>query len=407
MASCGSRVALCAAFAGLAMIGPDHVEADVFLLRGGGQIQGELLNPEESPRKEFLIQVAQGATVSLARDRVKRILANSSDEAQYQTIRPSFPDTAEGHWRLAAWCLERELLSHRRSHLERVLELDTNHEQARLALGHRKVNGRWMAREEEMESRGLKLYAGQYRTPQEIEIWEQEKKQNRAERLWHAKIKRWIGWLDSKKQDTALDHLQTIRDPTAVPGLVKYLEPSKDRRPPRQVKLLLMEILAQIESGEATGALVGRALYDSDQEVRLSAMDYLAEQDDPVLLARFIQALRSKENYVINRAAVALRSIGNPEAMGPLVDVLVTEHKYVDKGNAGQTTVTSNPDGGIGSMSFGGEGPKVIRKKLANPEVLSALVHLSDGANFQYDKKAWKHWLRSRNKAESVDVRRD
>jgi hypothetical protein len=42
-----------------------------------------------------------------------------------------------------------------------------------------------------------------------------------------------------------------------------------------------------------------------------------------------------------------------------------------------------------------------------NPAVLSALVKLSGGTSFDYDKAQWRGWLAAQAKANAVDLRRD
>ena len=382
--------------------------ADVFLLRSGGRIAGELLNPNQSPRETFEIQVVGRGLVTLARTDVKGIEYRSAEETQYETIRHKAPDTVDGHTKLAQWCLTHSLLQQRRSHLERILQLDPEDEAARTALGYRSVNGRWMTREEEMAARGMVLYEGRYRTTQEIELLQNNEAQNLAERQWHNKVKRWYDWLGTRKHDQAIEGFQSIEDPRAVPALAKYVAPEKDHEPSRDAKLLLLEIVARLGSSAAVDVLVDRSLNDTDLEVRLSAMDHLTARKDPGVAGRFVSSLRSKDNRIVNRAAVALQVLENPSVIPALIDSLITEHKFkIVKGNPGQMSASFNPSGGGGGgMSFGGGGPQIIRRDLSNPQVLTALVSLT-GVNYQYDQTAWKAWLRSQNKTESIDVRRD
>ncbi len=47
---------------------------EVFVLRSGGRVVGELLNPDEIPRKKFIVKTAAGAQVTLDRSQVKQVL---------------------------------------------------------------------------------------------------------------------------------------------------------------------------------------------------------------------------------------------------------------------------------------------------------------------------------------------
>jgi hypothetical protein len=84
----------------------------------------------------------------------------------------------------------------------------------------------------------------------------------------------------------------------------------------------------------------------------------------------------------------------------------VTKHKFkVAEGNPDQHAYTFSPQ--TGGFSFGGGGPKIITRALQNPEVLGALVTLSSGTSFDYDKEQWRGWLAAQAKQQIVDVRRD
>ena len=64
----------------------------------------------------------------------------------------------------------------------------------------------------------------------------------------------------------------------------------------------------------------------------------------------YVQALRSKDNVIVNRAAEALGTIGDPEAISPLIDALVTTHKYLIQpaggGGPGEITAGFGTGGG-------------------------------------------------------------
>ena len=64
--------------------------------------------------------------------------------------------------------------------MRRILELDPNHAGARSALGYSKFDGQWKTQDEVMTERGYVEYKGRWRLPQEIEIIEQERKDDLA-----------------------------------------------------------------------------------------------------------------------------------------------------------------------------------------------------------------------------------
>jgi hypothetical protein len=130
----------------------------------------------------------------------------------------------------------------------------------------------------------------------------------------------------------------------------------------------------------------------------------------PEVSTVYIQALKSRDNVRINRAAFCLGKLKDRTAISPLIDALKTQHKFVEQGaNPGQmsTTFGSGPGMGGGGLSIGGK-PKVYKVWLENQEVLSALTALTDNtAHFQFDQKAWKTWYAAQRKPAMIDARRD
>lgn len=374
---------------------------EVFLLHNGGQVIGEVLNPDQKPRVDYVIKTAGGGQITLDKSQVKQIIYQRPEEVEYERIRPRYPDTVDGQWALAEWCRQRQLLSQRETHLQRILALDPDHEQARRALGYSRVGGQWMTQDEAMLKQGYRRYKGRWRLPQEIELLEQQRKTELAEKEWMKKINTWRAWLDTDKGKTARDNLQAIDDPLAVKGLAQALKEEKRD----QARLLFVEALARIGTPQAMKVLAERTLEDPVEEVSLTCLDYLKAKKDVEAVNHFISKLGSKDNAMVNRAAVALRHMGDPSAIGPLIDALVTTHKFkIIVGNPGQTSATFS-NAGPGGLSVGG-GPKIITRQLANRAVLEALVELTGGINYAFDVQAWKAWYTSQKQRPDLNPRR-
>ena len=64
--------------------------AEVFVLTGGGRVAGELLNRDESPREQYVVQVADGAKVTLDAAQVQQVLRPTPEEVEYERIRPTY-----------------------------------------------------------------------------------------------------------------------------------------------------------------------------------------------------------------------------------------------------------------------------------------------------------------------------
>ncbi len=84
--------------------------------------------------------------------------------------------------------------------------------------------------------------------------------------------------------------------------------------------------------------LVGVSLYDHGRGSSAVELEAVVTQQYKPAVATYVQVLKDKDNVVVNRAAVALGELGNREAVGPLIDALVTTHTFkVQKGQPGQT----------------------------------------------------------------------
>jgi hypothetical protein len=377
--------------------------AEVFLLENGGRLVGELLNPDEVPRETYVIRTPGGGQVTLAGSQVKEVQRQRPEEVEYEKLRPRYPDTVEGQWELAEWCREQRLGSQREVHLERILELDPDHEPARRALGYSRHEGEWKTYEQIMKERGYVLYRGRWMLPQRVRLLEGEKDIKSEQGNWKANVSRWSGWLGTDKHQEAYGNFAKITDPNAVPALADALDDPRD-----EARIIYFETLARIGSPEAIAVLAQGALHDPIAEVRLTCLDHLEKGEHPEAVRYFIAGLKSKDNHEINRAGVALRRMGDRSAVGPLIESLVTVHeKRVAAGNPGQMSSTfgTGPGGSPSGLSVGG-GPKIVRFPVRNQGVLDALVALT-GVSFDYDVARWRMWYAAQKRHDDFDSRRN
>ncbi|HTQ37547.1 MAG TPA: HEAT repeat domain-containing protein [Pirellulales bacterium] len=378
--------------------------ADIFELSNGGQITGELTNREETPRQKYVIQTPDGSTFTFERAQIKKITAQSPVELEYENIRPTFADTADGQWQLAEWCREKSYTKGRQTALERVLQLDPENKQAHMALGYSQVDGRWVQQDQAMQEQGRVRYMGQWVFPQEKELLEQKRKDELAEKQWFITLKRWRGGLDDPtKADEVHDELTKLNDPTAVPALVQALDSERSR----QARVWFLEALGRIGTPDAVKAIVEHSLGDSDDELRLTCFDQLTGNAAHLAVPLYAADLKSKDNVRVNRAGYALGKLGDKTAILPLIDALVTTHTFtIDEGssNPGQISAGFSPTGG-GGMTMG-SAPKRIRREMTNQQVLDALISLTGGVNYGFDKGAWRKWYASEKKPTNVDTRR-
>ncbi len=382
--------------------------ADIFRLQGGGAIDGELI--ERGPAKEYIINSHAGATITLSRRQVERVEKQDDIDLEYTRRSRSYPDTVDSHRQLAQWCKKNKLSKFANHHLQRILELDPEDEEANLSLGLQQHQGRWLTREEIMKQRGLIFYKGTHHTAQYIELHKIQEHRKAVEAKWLDRIRTWCGWLNNpRRTDEAIGNLSAIRDPYATMAIVKVLSREEDQ----SVRDLLTETLAQLEHPLAITTLIDFSLDDPLPEVRQQCLDYLLDRGKPISLTPYVNALdeRRNNNEIVNRAAEALQALGNPAAISPLIDALVTKHKYKNsEAPPGETNVgfsSNSRGGGGGGLSLGG-GSKVLIIPHKNMAVRHALVELSGGSvDFEFDEKVWRRWYVSEQMQDFVDTRRD
>lgn len=386
--------------------------ADVFELTDGGRLTGELLNPKESPRKQYVILADDGAKVTLAVAQVRKVLPSKPAEEEYERIAPKYPDTVAGQWELAEWCREHKLTAQRRVHLQRVIELDPNHVAARHGLGYGRVNGEWVTQKEVMTTQGFVRSGGKWLTPEEIAIAEKKRKVEAAQQEWCQKLKRWRGWLGTRRDQEARDSIAAVKDPAAVKGLKLGLSDDRDA----ETRLLFAMTLGRIDTPDAVRALAVASVCDSDEGVRANCLDQLQElgriKSRPEAVAYLVSRLSPKKstNDIVNLAAAGLGRLKDPSAVPALIDALVTKHRFkvAKPGGDGATSASfgHGPNSGGTGMAAGG-GPKYVYRYFNNQAALDALVAITH-VDYSFDKQAWWQWCRSqKKKPDTIDARRD
>ena len=386
----------------LLALAPLDGAADVVRLDHGGTANGQIVRGEGAPRGVVVLRSEWG-TLQLKRTDVSGIQDESPAEAEYRRRAPAVSNTVVAQMALVHWCRDNGLGEQLRVHAKRVLDLDPNHEEARLLLGYQLVGGEWLTRDERLARRGMLRHQGEHMTHQEVELAQRTALTEEARRDWSKKIKKWRNELGSSNSDVARaasSAFTSINDPLAIDPLVRLTLQERDR----QIKPLLIRSLGQTEAHAALRALVQIVLEENDPEFRAAALEQLTTAKAPGLAAPFVVALGSSDNRQINRAAEALSALGDSESVKPLVSALISVHKTRVGNDSQGDTYSFNT--ATGTHSFGGGGAKVVRQEVKNPSVLSALVELT-GVNFLYDQQAWRAWLASQQHRMEVDLRRD
>ena len=387
-----------------------ELTAEVVVLRSGGRVEGTLANPDRARTDPVIITTADGLRLTLPP--TARVVIKTDVQKQYEAALPKVPNTVEGHWEMAQWCAEAGLDDERKTHLAEMLRLDPDHAEARRLLGYSKFGEEWMKPDEWMRSQGYVLFAGKWCLPHEIEMFKQQREWELATKRWRKDLKTWIGWIadNGRKSQAGWDNLRQIRDEAAAPALLETLSNSGM---PRRLRLECLERLTRMPGRHSTSTLIKLAMKDKDEELSDKCLDELKRQRSTQALHAFIKDLKSKDNNVVRRAAYCLGVLGDVEATVPLIDALVTPHKFaITQGSApGQIGAgfggpTDGSGGGGGSFNFGSPKPQIKTFQLKNDTALAALTSLHPGVNFHYDEKQWKTWAIETRTTAGMDLRR-
>lgn len=251
-----------------------------------------------------------------------------------------------------------------------------------------------------MESHGYHRYRGSWRTQQEIDLYKQAEAATKSTVEARHRLERLRRELNKPgvSEDSSTE-IRQITDPFSVMPLITAINTD----PVPRVRLLYVEALGNIDSTDAIGALLSLVLDHSDSEVRWSAIEQLKEKESIQVVPALVAALGGTDSHRINRAAFALKTLGDESAVQPLINVLITRHVVSSGAESGGTTVTFSPAGG--GLALGGN-QKTKAVSLQNAQVLEALTKLTD-VNYGWDQSRWHLWFLNQGVPSTIDIRRD
>jgi hypothetical protein len=398
-------------------------QADLVKLINGGEVRGKLIAGGKAHSELVVMETLNGVTISVARADMKLLAMRPLDIEEYETRARRMDDTLPAHWDLSEWCRQQGLSKQREHHLLRIVEIDPFHEKAQTALGRVWHEGAWVDRDEMMASRGYVKYKNRYVTVQELDLIQKTSDELATERDWFQKLKTWHAWLVGRNEDRqrqGLLAIQQIEDPHAAPAVIRFLCEDKQR----ELRVLGVSVLSKLTGSKGAAGLVKLSLYDPDEDVRYASLNGIAEDDFDYAQTAYIRELRNSLNAVVCRAAAGLARVGDERAIGPLIDALVTSHKYQVQTNVpAQNVYSGSTDGSVsGSALAGGPLPPEVeiairtgqlpqgavmappiggipvqRKTTTvtvnqpNQDSLTTLQKLT-GQNFGFDERTWRLW---------------
>ena len=380
----------------------------VLLLKDGGTLEGELLNPNEISRKSYRIKTAGGLEISIDAGLVERAQSRERPALiEYNAEAPFTENTVENHLVWARWCSENQLFDQSRLHWQQILELDPDHAAARQVLGYMKDQNGWISDQDRRGNRGLIQHRGRWRTAQQVEIETLLETQKNAETQWRQTIRDLRRRLPNPQAEAAL---LDIRDPAAfIPLRDVLLDELSIQKGNPHVRMLLLRSLVQIPHIDAVRFVVGWSIRPEEpfDDIRQMCVDEVLRlsKENPeirqVMIETYRSALRTGIDPIINMAARILGDIGGHEAVPELIDVLVVVRQ--------ETIQEQQPAYSFGS---GGssltQGARTIKRQVQNQNqiALTALTKLT-GVNFYFDQASWQEWYRQSFRSPSVNLRRN
>ncbi len=400
--------------------------ADVVRLHSGGELRGKLV--KTAAADTITLELLTGGTVQIHQADVALVVPRPLTLEEYEVKARAVADTIDAQWELAEWCRLHALAPQRQTHLTRVVELDPEHEKARTGLGHVWKDGAWVDYDEYMLARGFVKHKSKYITTQELELIEKTSEELQREHDWFPKVRLWTTWATgthASRAQQGLTALKALDDADAAPAVARFL----GEHASRDVRQLGVEILTKCGGEKSAVALAKITVRDAEPQLRYEALQGIAEEHFPKVQALFHKDLRNETNAIVCRAAIGLQRVGDERSIGPLIDALVTSHKYQVRvpGNGapsysfGTNGTFANPSTALppeveaamrtGQMPQGaillnspnaGENMQsrfvTVRVDQPNADVRSALQRLT-GEDFGFDERLWHLWWASKKQA--------
>lgn len=212
---------------------------------------------------------------------------------------------------------------------------------------------------------------------------------------WSEDLKMWRSWVTTPRHAKAIANIRAIQDPAAAMALGELLATEREVT----LRLEYVQVLGRLPGVFAKAPLIKAAIDDPNEAVSVACLKKLRKEGAQQAVRYFVRALNpqgQKDNFRINRAAIALAWMNDKEAIPALIEAVVTRHVM---------KVYPVPNPGAGGVASGGGTPKSIVSVIVNKKVIAALRTLT-GQDFGTDKDAWRKWYVDANTPRDVNLRR-
>lgn len=386
-------------------VAQDDPSSAVAEMRRSGLIPGRFVRVERI--NGYAVEVNEGLKIGISENEIRRVRTQDEKMRAYREQLAKMKDDAETHYLMHRWCSRQGLYDQMQRHLERCIELEPNHSEARAALGYTRYENRWVKNDSLRRSRGMIRDGGKWRFAEEVIQLERadatEKARLEAKKNI-ASLKR-LAQRDTPAGRQARADLANIDDPAAdLAVMTEFTAAVEAGSVPDQ--LFWLETLARLNTPVCRDTIIQASMDAPSQRVRERCYEMLQGEHKYRAIAYYLSYLTSKDNDEVNRAGRALSYLNDPEIAFDLIRALNTEHSIVIQPGGGMNAGMQG--GGVGSFTAGGNKPVRITKQLDNPEVLTALLEVvPDDVNYQYNEVEWLKYFALQKAPPPGDLRRD
>jgi hypothetical protein len=383
-------------------------KAEVFVLRKGKSIQGTWLNKSEEKPSQYRIETSDGFEITIDAKDVEKVEQLAPLEKTYLEKADQIADSAEAHEKVVVW-LEKEGMNQlANAHRERIVELNPTDGKSWRKLRYLEVDGEWISEAKYARRFGV-VKDGKWLLSLEYQLNKLKETRKQAETKAGQKVDLAVKDIrdqSPRRYEQQLQYLRQLDDPDALPRIRDLVIPMREEADSWELRLILMQAVARMDSGGAKIFLCDAAVFDPEIRIRNLALDVLKESNPDLAFQSFLRHLSSQDTMVIERAGEALDALGDERAIPYLIEALITRLRVQVGGGGNQTSAGFSSDGGT-NFSPGGGKPQFREFDHNNLTVLQALQNLAPGVNFEYDKGAWLRWFADTHAPTGNDLRRD
>lgn len=157
----------------IAALGGSTAAADEIQLTNGRKLTGKVTRKDGA---KVVVEVGAG-TITLEAKDVSSVNPGPTALDEYQEKYAAIKDStkASDFMTLAKWAADNKLTRYLPQLYFRIIAIDPDHAEARTALRHEKIGGKWLSFEEAQAARGLVLHEDRWITKAEVQLIEKRR----------------------------------------------------------------------------------------------------------------------------------------------------------------------------------------------------------------------------------------